>query len=119
LTATTPIAIIGIVELGIGLIAASLVTLKPLFNSWFSGEGTWYGRSKGSKSNNTPGSHSRSRSEFIELEDQKLSRHRPPTESEEALALDDTELRESGARYGKADDKKTGGISVTINSGRR
>lgn len=39
--ATTPVALWGVIEIGLGLIASSLVTLKPLFKRWFK-EGNLY-----------------------------------------------------------------------------
>ena len=71
-----------------------MVTLKPLFKAFLSVGETWNSRSKSSKNNTYPGNHSRNPSDFIELGD-KESRRRP-TESEEALALDDSDgIKES------------------------
>lgn len=62
LAATTPIAIWGLVELGLGLIAASVVTLKPLFKIWYTGKNPY-----GSSIGNTYGSRQSKVREFVEI----------------------------------------------------
>ena len=115
LMATTPVAIWGLVELGLGLIATSMVTLKPLFKAWFTGERSYFGPSKGSRSNTYP-SHNRNRSEFIELGEQRVGRARAATGSEEALALDDNPLSQTRLQYGKVVKEADGGFAITVSS---
>jgi len=81
LAATTPVAILGLVELGLGLIATSMVTWKPLFKVWFKGERPYNYRSKGN-----PYIRNAGESEFADRENKMV--HRKP-DSEEGLAMDD------------------------------
>ena len=115
LSATTPVAIWGLVELGLGLIATSMVTLKPLFKAWFTGERSYFRPSKRSKSSTYP-SHNRNRSEFIELGEQRVGRVRAATESEEVLALDDNPLSQTQPQHGKVDKEANGGFAITTSS---
>lgn len=84
LVATTPVAILGIVELGLGLLATSMVIWKPLFKRWFKGERPYNSGLKGSRYvRNTGGSESN---------ESRNKKPRRQTDSEEALALSDLEV---------------------------
>jgi len=82
LSATTPVAIWGLVELGLGVVAASAVTLKPLFIVWSTGENPYSSRSKAGVSSKY----------FTELGSKKAPGRPLRSQSEIELAMDDLNL---------------------------
>lgn len=97
LTATNPVAIWGIIELGLGLIAACMVTLKPLFKLLYNGASLYNMSSKGYAPNTGRSQRGNRAREFVELGNQKVGGVRMAA-SESEVELNDLEANNKEIR---------------------